>query len=130
MANPTQGMKTRLRCGDGPFGKLSACLVVALRTCWPVVLFQISRAKRIARPTSVILAWGKDVIRVPILPFETVCRWSQLIAQSRGMPSAFERKTSDGMSRTVLVMGATVMSPRYSNTESLVSMRTGLCLSG
>ena len=43
---------------------------------------------------------------------------------------SFERKTSDGMSRTILVIGATVTSPRYSNTESRVRIRTGLLLSG
>jgi len=69
------------------------------------------------------------MISAPILPFETVCRWSQLIAQFRSMPSSFERKTSDGISRMVLVMGAIVTSPRYSNTESRVRMRTGLFLS-
>ena len=97
--------------------------------CWPF-LFQISRAKRIARPTSAIFAGSKDVIKEPILPFDTVCRWSQLTAQYSGMPSAFERKTSDGMSRIILVMGATVASPRYCNTESRVRIRTGLFLSG
>jgi len=70
------------------------------------------------------------MINDPILPFETVCMWSQLTAQSRGMPSVFERNTSDGILRTVLVMGATVTSPRYSNTESRVRIRTGLFLSG
>jgi hypothetical protein len=55
-----------------------------------------------------------------------VCKWSQLMAQSRGMPSALERYTSDGMLRTVVVMGAMVTSPRYSNTESRVRIRTGL----
>jgi len=98
-------------------------------TGWPF-LFQISRAKRIARPTSTIFPGGKDVINDPIFPFETVCKWSQLTAQSKGTPSAFERNTSDGMLRTVLVMGATVTSPRYSKTESRVRIRTGLFLSG
>ena len=98
-------------------------------TGWPF-LFQISRAKRIARPTSTIFVGGKDVINDPIFPFETVCKWSQLTAQSKGTPSAFERNTSDGMLRTVLVMGATVTSPRYSKTESRVRIRTGLFLSG
>jgi hypothetical protein len=51
---------------------------------------QIFRPKRSALPTSAIFAWVKKVIRVPIFPFETVCRWSQLIAQSRGMPSSIE----------------------------------------
>jgi hypothetical protein len=37
-------------------------------------LLYISSAKRIARPTSVILAGGKDVIRAPIFPFGTVCK--------------------------------------------------------
>jgi hypothetical protein len=36
--------------------------------------FQISRAKRIARPTSIIFVGGKDVINDPIFPFETVCK--------------------------------------------------------
>ena len=89
-------------------------------------MFQISRAKRIARPTSIIFAGGKNVIKEPIFPFDTVCRWSQFTAQSSGMPSAFERKTSDGISRTVLVTGAIVTSPRYCSTESLVRIRTGL----
>ena len=31
----------------------------------------------------------------PIFALETVCKWSQLIAQSWGMPSDFERNTSD-----------------------------------
>lgn len=83
-----------------------------------------------AWPTSAIFAAGKEVIKEPTLLFETVCMWSQLTAQSRGIPSAFERKTSDGISRTVLVMGATVTPPRYANTESRVRMRTGLLLSG
>ena len=101
----------------------------AQATGWPF-LFQILRAKRIARPTSVIFAEGKDVIKEPIFPFDTVCRWSQFTAQSSGMPSAFERKTSDGISRTVLVMGAIVTSPRYCSTESRVRIRIGLFLSG
>ena len=90
----------------------------------------ISSAKQIARPTSTILIGGKVVIRAPIFPFETVCKWSQLTAQSRGMPSDLERNTSEGISRTVLVIGATVTSPRYSKTESRVRIRTGLFLSG
>jgi len=87
-------------------------------------------AKRTARPTSAILPRGRDIINDPIFPFKTVCKWSQLTAQSRGMPSAFERNTSDGILRTIVVMGATVTSPRYSNTESRVRIRTGLFLSG
>jgi hypothetical protein len=94
------------------------------------VLSQISRAKRIACPTSPIFAGVRDVINDPILPFETVCKWSQLTAQSRGMPSTFERNTSDGILRIVLIIGATVISPRYSNTESRDRIRTGLFLSG
>jgi len=58
------------------------------------------------------------MINGPIYVFETVCKWSQLTAQSWGMPSDFERNTSDGILRTVVVMGAIVTSPRYSNTES------------
>src|SRR6056297_111919 len=90
----------------------------------------MSRAKRIARPTSAIFAGGRDVMRDPIFPLETLCKWSQLTAQSRGMPSAFERHTSDGISRIMLVMGAIVVSPRYSNTQFRVRIRTGLFLSG
>ena len=90
----------------------------------------MSSAKRIARPTSAIFVRGKDVIRDPIFPLETVCKWSQLTAQSWGMPSTVERNTSDGISRTVVVMGAMVTSPRYSNTESRVRIRTGRFLSG
>jgi hypothetical protein len=82
------------------------------------------------RPTSIILDAVNDVINGPIFPFDTVCKWSQFTAQSWGIPSLFERKTSEGMSRTVVVMGATVISPRYSNTEFLVSIRTGRFLSG
>ena len=93
-------------------------------------LLQISRAKRIARPTSNILDEGKDAINDPIFLFETVCKWSQLTTQSWGMPSAFERNTSDGISRIVVVMGAMVTSPRYSSAEFRVRMRTGRFLSG
>ena len=88
-------------------------------------LYQISRAKRIARPTSVIFDGDKDVINDPIFPFETVCKWSQLTAHSWGMPSAFERNTSEGILRIVVVMGAIVTSPRYSSTEFRVRIRTG-----
>lgn len=35
---------------------------------------QISSEKRIARPTSTIFARGKDVIKDPSFPFETVCK--------------------------------------------------------
>ena len=94
------------------------------------VLFQISSAKRIARPTSPIFAGVKDVINDPIFSFETVCKWSQLTAQSRSMPSTFERNTSEGILRIVLVIGATDISPRYSNMESRVRIRTGLFFSG
>ena len=52
------------------------------------------------------------MINGPIFVFETVCKWSQLTAQSWGMPSDFERNTSDGILRTVVVMGAIVTSPR------------------
>jgi hypothetical protein len=71
-----------------------------------------------------------DVINVPIFIFETVCKWSQLTAQSWGMPSTFARNTSEGILRIVVVMGAIVTSPRYSNTESLVRIKTGRFLSG
>jgi hypothetical protein len=37
-------------------------------------LHQISKAKRIARPTSCIFKAGKDVINDPIFPFATVCK--------------------------------------------------------
>lgn len=70
------------------------------------------------------------MINGPIFALETVCKWSQLTAQSWGMPSDFERNTSDGILRTVVVMGAIVTSPRYSNTESRVRIRTGRFLSG
>ena len=70
------------------------------------------------------------MINGPIFAFETVCKWSQLTAQSWGIPSDFERNTSDGILRTVVVMGAIVTSPRYSNTESRVRIRTGRFLSG
>ena len=40
---------------------------------WPV-LCHMSRAKRIARPTSIICDRGKDMISGPIFFFETVCR--------------------------------------------------------
>ena len=70
------------------------------------------------------------MINDPIFLFETVCKWSQLTAQSWGMPSAFERNTSEGILRIVVVMGAMVTSPRYSNTESRVRIRTGRFLSG
>jgi hypothetical protein len=43
---------------------------VTCMTDWPV-LSQISRAKRMARPTSTIFAGSKDVINGPIFPFET-----------------------------------------------------------
>lgn len=98
-------------------------------TGWPV-FSQISRAKRMACPTSTIFAGIKDVINGPIFPFGTVCKWSQLTAQSLSMPSALVRNTSDGILRTVLVMGAIVTSFRYSNTESRVRIRTGRFLSG
>jgi hypothetical protein len=70
------------------------------------------------------------MINGPIFVFETVCKWSQLTVQSWGMPSDFERNTSDGILRTVVVMGAIVTSPRYSNTESRFRIRTGRFLSG
>jgi len=116
---------------DPPLTGLHKALQDGCQMNWILaVLFYISRAKRIARPTSIIFAVLKDVINDPILPFETVCRWSQLTAQFRSMPSAFERNTSDGMFRIVVVIGTMVTSPRYSNTESLVRIRIGLFLSG
>jgi hypothetical protein len=39
------------------------------------------------------------------------------MAQSRGIPSSVERNTSVGISRIVLVIGATVTFPMYFNTE-------------
>jgi len=53
-----------------------------------------------------------------------------LTAQSLGTPSAFVNKASDGISRIVVVIGATVTSPRNSNAESLVRISTGRLLSG
>src|SRR4030043_75177 len=97
---------------------------------WLALLPHISRAKRIARPTSIIFDGGKDVINGPIFAFETVCKWSQLTAQSWGRPLAFERNTSEGIFRTVVVIGAIVISPRYSKTESRVRISTGRFLSG
>jgi hypothetical protein len=90
----------------------------------------LSRAKKIERPTSAILRDDKEVINDPIFGLDTVCKWSQLTAQSLGMPSALERNTSEGIWRIVLVIGATVTSFRYSRTESRVRIRTGLILSG
>jgi len=94
------------------------------------LLPQIFSAKRIALAISTIFISGNDVINAPIFPLETVWRWSQLTAQFRGMPSVFERNTSEGIFRIVRVIGAIVTSPRYSITESRVRMRTGLFLSG
>lgn len=37
------------------------------------------------------------MINDPTLDFETVCKWSQLIAQLLGIPSRFDKKTSLGM---------------------------------
>ena len=53
-----------------------------------------------------------------------------MTAQSLGTPSAFVSKASDGISRIVVVIGATVTSPRNSNAESLVRISTGRLLSG
>jgi len=91
---------------------------------------QRSRANRIALVTAASLSGGNVAIKPPSFPFDTVCRWSQLIADSRGRPSSGERRTSEGIFRTVLVIGATVTSPRYSRTESRVRTRTGRRLSG
>jgi len=44
------------------------------------------------------LARESEATRGPILLWATVCRWSQLIAQSLGMPSALPNSTSLGMS--------------------------------
>jgi len=52
------------------------------------------------------------VIKEPILSFETVCKWSQLMAQSFCMPSRFDKSTSLGMSLIVEVIGAMVTSPK------------------
>ena len=101
------------------------------RQCQSIrISYQILRAKRIALPTFFVFDDESEVINEPILLFGTVCKWSQLIAQSFSIPSVLERNTSDGMSRIVLVTGAIVTSPRYSKTEFLVRIKIGLFLSG
>ena len=60
---------------------------VCLHAVVSFLIFQISRANRIACPTSIILFLDNVAIREPIFPLGTVCRWSQFIAQSRGIPS-------------------------------------------
>ncbi len=87
-------------------------------------------AKPIALVTALMFAGERRVIKAPIFPFDTVCMWSQLMAQSWCMPSCFERKTSLGIFLTVVVMGATVTSPRYCRIESRVRIKTGRFLSG
>ena len=61
----------------------------------------------------------------PIRPFATVCRWSRFTGQSRPIPSARVSNTSEGMSRTVDVIGAIVTSARNSTAESRVRMTIG-----
>ena len=66
----------------------------------------------------------------PILLLVTVRRWWRFTAQSLGIPSACVRNTSDGISRTVEVIGAIVTSPRNSTAESRVRITPGCFLSG
>jgi len=54
-------------------GTAATAGISAELTGWQL-LFQMSRAKRIARPTSNILVRGRDVINGPIFPFATVCK--------------------------------------------------------
>ena len=65
-----------------------------------------------------------------VFSFRNCLQMVTLTAQSRGLPSAFERNTSDGISRTVVVIGAMVTSPRNSRAELRVRIKTGLFLSG
>jgi len=83
-----------------------------------------------ARITWSIFSRVSDVMSEPILILDTVCKWSQLMAHSRGIPSDLKRNTSEGMSRTVVVIGAMVTSSRYGITELRVRIRTGRFLSG
>lgn len=52
------------------------------------------------------------------------------MTQSEGIPSDLVKKTSLGISLIVEVIGAVVTSPKYSNIESRVRIKTGLFLSG
>jgi len=93
-------------------------------------IYQNPREKRRAERNSNILSELNIVIKDPILLFETVCMWSRFMAQFLIIPFAFDSETSEGMFRIVDVMGATVISPRNSNAESLVRITTGRFLSG
>ena len=46
------------------------------------------------------------VVSETIFPLDIVCGWSGLTAQSLGIPSASVSKTSDGILRTVSVIGS------------------------
>jgi hypothetical protein len=70
------------------------------------------KAKQTAFRISNNFSLDNVVINGPILSFETVCKWSQLIAQSLCRPSRFDKSTSLGMSLIVEVIGATVTSPK------------------
>lgn len=66
----------------------------------------------------------------PMRPLQTVYRWSTLMAHSLLIPSRLFNTTSEGISRIVEVIGATVTSPRNWIAEFLVRISTGLSLSG
>jgi len=69
-------------------------------------------ANEIAVATSRIRPDDKVVINEPILPFDTVCKWSQLTAHSFCIPSIPDNNISLGIDLIVEVMGATVTSPK------------------
>ena len=77
-------------------------------------------AKDIAPRIAVSFSLERVVIRDPILDFETVCMWSQLIAQSLCIPSRWDKSTSLGISLIVEVTGAMVTSPKYSKRNPLL----------
>lgn len=83
-----------------------------------------------ARFTSSILSGERWASTGPNWCFGTVWMLSMFAAQLLLRPSSGERKTSEGISRKVVVIGATVTAVKNPMAESRVRMRTGRRLSG
>ena len=87
-------------------------------------------AKPRALHTSLSRSALRTATRRPRCAFDTVATLCRLTAHGPFIPSTSVRRTSDGTSRIVEVMGATVTADKYAIALSRVSTSTGRCLSG
>ena len=111
-------MLSNLRFYFYPFRNIGGGSAPAGLKSFRPALFAVARgqfrasAKRTAFATCSIFRVDRLAIGAPSLRRGTVCKWSQFTAHSRGGPSSLESATSLGISRILVVNGATVTSPR------------------